>query len=60
MVKNIGIMNEIHCDNSLEQVGTNTEIMSKACKYNIGVSKTELYLPFKNKAKNQILIIKGR
>ena len=60
MVKNIGIMNEIHCDNSLEQVGTNTEIMSKACKYNIGVSKTELHLPFQNKAKNQILIIKGR
>ena len=39
--RDIGIMNEIHCYNSLEQVGTNEKFMSKARKYITHVSSTK-------------------
>ena len=60
VVKDIGIMNEIHCGNALEQVGTNAEFMINSRKYNILVSTNETYSPCKKKDKNQIRIIKGR
>ena len=41
VVKDIGIMNEIHCDNALEKVGTNAEFIIKARKYSTNVSSTE-------------------
>ena len=53
-VKDIGIMNEIHYENALEQVGINAEFISKDCKYNINVSSNESYSPCHNKAKYQI------
>ena len=39
-VKDIGIMNEIHCGNFLEQSRTNADFMGKPRKYNIHVSIT--------------------
>ena len=60
VVKDIGITNEIRCDNDLEQVKKNTEFMRKARNYNIHVYTTELYSPCHNKAEKHIQIIKGR
>ena len=40
VVKDIGIMNEIHCGNFLEQSRTNADFMGKPRKYNIHVSIT--------------------
>ena len=59
VVKDIGIMNEIHFDNAMEQVGKNIESTINFRKYNIHVYSTDPYLPWQNKAKNQIQIIKG-
>ena len=59
-VKDIGIMNEIHCENALEQVGTNSEFISKFRKYNISVSFTDPYSPWHSKDEKQIQTIKGR
>ena len=60
VVKYIGAMNEIHCDNTLEQVGKNSEFMKNTRNYNIHVSSIKPYSPCQNKAENYIQIINGR
>ena len=45
LVKDIGIVNEIYCENALEQVRMNLEFMSNSCKYNNNSSSAETYLP---------------
>ena len=60
VVKDIGIMNEIHCNNALEQVGMNSWFMSKAGKYNNCVLPTDLYSSCQNNAEDQIRIINNR
>ena len=52
VVKDIGNTNEIHCDNTLEQVWTNVEFIIKARKYTIIIYTTESYLPYHNKEVN--------
>ena len=60
LVKDTSIMNEIHCGNVLEQVGTNAELIRKACNGKIHVSTTNPYSPWQKNSKNQIQIIKCR
>ena len=45
VVKDIGIIDKIHCYNALEQVRTNVELVRNSRKYNIHVSTTEPYSP---------------
>ena len=60
VVKDIGIMNEIHCNNALEQVGMNAWFMSKAGKYNSCVFTTDPYSSCQNNAEDQIRIINNK
>ena len=59
VLKDIVIVDEINCDNTLEKLRLSLDSMIKSRKYNIHVSSTEPYSPWQKKAENHIQIIKG-